>query len=141
MTQGPLQFPFPSRTSIWIVTGLLLLSAGCGKPMSDNAGSQNSLLEDREDCAMEMEQSLAPHPAYMNQVFPVDIHSCQRLLPSSCELPSLDRYSQICEHDTGRKGEAACRGHLLSFTKTVRATCRSWSGWTSFRPRSKTSAW
>jgi hypothetical protein len=39
--------------SIWIDTGLLLLSAGCGEPMFDNAGSQNSLLEDREACALE----------------------------------------------------------------------------------------
>jgi hypothetical protein len=31
----------------------LFLSAGCGKPMFDNAGSQNSLLEDREARALE----------------------------------------------------------------------------------------
>ena len=30
-TQGPLRFPFPTRTTIGIVMGLLLLSAGCGR--------------------------------------------------------------------------------------------------------------
>ncbi|TSA03003.1 MAG: hypothetical protein D4R81_03985 [Nitrospiraceae bacterium] len=31
--------------------------SGCGEPMFENAGSQHSLLEDREACAMEMDQS------------------------------------------------------------------------------------
>ena len=52
--------------------------AGCGEPMFENAGSQNSLLEDREACAMEMEKSPAviayrqnptAHPEYVSQVF------------------------------------------------------------------------
>jgi hypothetical protein len=52
--------------------------AGCGEPMFENAGSQNSLLEDREACAMEMEKSPAAiayrqnpttHPDYVSQVF------------------------------------------------------------------------
>jgi len=73
MTQGP------------FVTGLLFLFAGCGEPMFENAGSQHSLLEDREACAMEMEQSPAAHPDYVSQLFPLAIRSCQRLLPSSCE--------------------------------------------------------
>jgi hypothetical protein len=31
--------------AVWMVFGvLLLLSAGCGEPMFENAGSQNSLL-------------------------------------------------------------------------------------------------
>ena len=46
--------------------------------MFDNAGSQNSLLEDREACAMDMEKSPAAaayrqsptaHPDYVSQVF------------------------------------------------------------------------
>ena len=45
----------PIYLLLWIVMGLLLLPAGCGEPMFDNAGSQHSLLEDREACAMEME--------------------------------------------------------------------------------------
>ena len=64
--------------------GLLLLSAGCGEPMFDNAGSKNSLLEDREACAMEMEKSPAAmayrqnptaHPDYVSQVFE-DVNRC-----------------------------------------------------------------
>jgi len=60
-----------------------LLSA-CGEPMFENAGSQNSLLEDREACAMEMEKSPAAiayrqnptaHPDYVNQVF-IDTNRC-----------------------------------------------------------------
>ena len=71
-----------SRT-ISIILGAALLSA-CGEPMFDNAGSQNSLLEDREACAMEMEKSPAAiayrqnptaHPEYVSQVF-TDMNRC-----------------------------------------------------------------
>jgi hypothetical protein len=60
-----------------------LLSA-CGEPMFENAGSQHSLLEDREACAMELEQSTAAlayrqnptaHPEYTSQVF-TDMNRC-----------------------------------------------------------------
>ena len=62
---------------------MALLSA-CGEPMFDNAGSQNSLLEDREACAMEMEKTPAAiayrqnptaHPEYVSQVF-TDMNQC-----------------------------------------------------------------
>ena len=52
--------------------------------MFENAGSQNSLLEDREACAMELEQrpaalayrqNPAAHPEYVNQVF-TDMNQC-----------------------------------------------------------------
>ena len=58
--------------------------AGCGEPMYDNAGSQHSLLEDREACAMEIDQSPAAlayrgnpnaHPEYVSQVF-ADMNQC-----------------------------------------------------------------
>ena len=63
--------------AITIILSVALLSA-CGEPMFDNAGSQNSLLEDREACAMDMEKSPAAvayrqsptaHPDYVSQVF------------------------------------------------------------------------
>jgi hypothetical protein len=63
--------------AISIIFVVALLSA-CGEPMFENAGSQHSLLEDREACAMEMEkspgslayrQNPAAHPEYVNQVF------------------------------------------------------------------------
>jgi len=69
--------------SISIIFVVALLSA-CGEPMFDNAGSQHSLLEDREACAMEMEQSPAAiayrqnptaHPDYVSQVF-TDMNRC-----------------------------------------------------------------
>ncbi len=69
--------------AISIMLVLVSLSA-CGEPMFDNAGSQHSLLEDREACAMEMEQSPAArayrqnptaHPEYVSQVF-TDMNQC-----------------------------------------------------------------
>jgi hypothetical protein len=62
----------------------MALLTGCGEPMFENAGSQRSLLEDREACAMEMEQSPAAlayrqnptaHPDYVSQVF-TDMNRC-----------------------------------------------------------------
>ena len=56
----------------------MVVLSGCGEPMFDNAGSQHSLLEDREACAIEIDQSpeaLAyrqnptAHPDYVSQVF------------------------------------------------------------------------
>ncbi|WP_455378939.1 hypothetical protein [Petrachloros mirabilis] len=56
----------------------LVLIVGCGEPMYENAGSQKSLLEDREACAIEVDQSPsamayrqnpAAHPDYPMQVF------------------------------------------------------------------------
>ena len=56
----------------------LMLLAGCGEPMYENAGSAHSLLEDREACAMEINQTPAAlayrqnptaHPDYVNGVF------------------------------------------------------------------------
>ena len=69
--------------AISIIFVVAVLSA-CGEPMFDNAGSQHSLLEDREACAMEMEKSPAAlayrqnptaHPEYVSQVFE-DMNRC-----------------------------------------------------------------
>ena len=69
--------------AISIIFVLALLSA-CGEPMFENAGSRHSLLEDREACTMEMEQSPAAvayrqnptaHPDYVSQVF-TDMNRC-----------------------------------------------------------------
>ena len=52
--------------------------AGCGEPVFENAGSPNSLLDDRKTCAMEVEQSPAgrayrqsptAYPNYVSQIF------------------------------------------------------------------------
>ena len=68
-------------SSLMLVVALL---SACGEPMFENAGSQNSLLEDREACAMEMEQSPdaiayrqnpMAHPDYVSQVF-TDMNQC-----------------------------------------------------------------
>ena len=68
----------------WFLVVAMALLTGCGEPMFENAGSQNSLLEDREACAMEMEQSPAAlayrqnptaHPEYVSQVF-IDMNRC-----------------------------------------------------------------
>ena len=65
------------RRAISIMFVLLWLAA-CGQPMFENAGSQHSLLEDREACVMEIGQSPAAlayrknpteHPDYPNQIF------------------------------------------------------------------------
>jgi len=69
--------------AISIILVVALLSA-CGEPMFENAGSQNSLLEDREACAMEIDQSPSAlayrqnptaHPEYVSQVF-TDMNQC-----------------------------------------------------------------
>jgi hypothetical protein len=79
--QAPTVLDLSRATSIIFVVVLL---AGCGEPMFDNAGSKNSLLEDREACAMEMEKSPAglayrqnptAHPDYVSQVF-TDMNQC-----------------------------------------------------------------
>lgn len=68
------------------ISGILvvIVLASCGEPMFENAGSPNSLLEDREACAMELEKSPAAiayrqnptaHPDYASQVF-VDMNQC-----------------------------------------------------------------
>ena len=63
---------------------IVALLTGCGEPMFENAGSQHSLLEDREACAMEIDQSPAAlayrqnptaHPDYLSQVF-TDTNRC-----------------------------------------------------------------
>jgi len=62
----------------------MLALAGCGEPMYENAGSQHSLIEDREACAMEIDQSPAAvayrenpsaHPDYPNEIFE-DMNRC-----------------------------------------------------------------
>ncbi len=53
----------------------LSVFAGCGELMSDNAGSQHSLLEDREACAREIDPTPTAYPEYMNQVF-TDLNHC-----------------------------------------------------------------
>ena len=68
--------------NVW--SGLLLVLfavsvlVGCGEPMFENAGSPHSLLEDREACTLEIDQSpeaLAyrqsptAHPEFVSQVF------------------------------------------------------------------------
>jgi hypothetical protein len=58
--------------------------SGCGEPMFENAGSRHSLLEDREACATEIDQSpealayrqnSAAHPEYVSQLFE-DMNRC-----------------------------------------------------------------
>ena len=51
--------------AISIMLAVVLLTA-CGEPMFENAGSQHSLLEDREACAMEMEQGPAAVASRLN---------------------------------------------------------------------------
>jgi hypothetical protein len=60
-----------------MAVALVLLNA-CGEAMFENAGSRNSLLEDREACAVEINKSPAAtafrqkptaHPDYVMQVF------------------------------------------------------------------------
>ena len=74
----------PWSSQGWFLVAAMALLTGCGEPMFDNAGSQQSLLEDREACAMEMEQSPAAlayrqnptaHPEYVGQVF-TDMNQC-----------------------------------------------------------------
>jgi hypothetical protein len=79
--QAPRVLNLGRAISIIFVVALL---TGCGEPMFENAGSQHSLLEDREACAMEIDQSPAAlayrqnptaHPDYLSQVF-TDTNRC-----------------------------------------------------------------
>ena len=74
----------PVERQGWFLLAAMVLLTGCGEPVFENAGSQHSLLEDREACAMEIDQSpeaLAyrqnptAHPDYLNQVF-TDMNRC-----------------------------------------------------------------
>ena len=74
---GRLRFTF-------LASPLLFVLAGCGEPMYDNAGSPHSLIEDREVCAAEVNESPdalayrqnpSAHPDYPNQVFN-DLNRC-----------------------------------------------------------------
>jgi len=62
----------------------LVLLYACGEPMFENAGSRHSLLEDREACAMEINnspaatayrQNPAAHPDFVRHVFE-DMNRC-----------------------------------------------------------------
>ena len=66
-----------------MAAALVLLSA-CGEPMFEHAGSRHSLLEDREACAVEINNSLAAtayrqnpmaHPDFVRHVFE-DMNRC-----------------------------------------------------------------
>ena len=66
------------------MAAVLVLLYACGEPMFENAGSRNSLLEDREACAVEISNSPAAtayrqnptaHPDYVMQVFE-DLNQC-----------------------------------------------------------------
>jgi len=79
--QAPTVLDLSRASSIILLVALL---SGCGEPVFENAGSPNSLLEDREACAMEMEKSPAAiayhqnptaHPEYVSQVF-TDMNQC-----------------------------------------------------------------
>jgi hypothetical protein len=79
--QAPTVLDLSRAISIILLVALL---SGCGEPVFENAGSPNSLLEDREACAMEMEKSPAAiayhqnptaHPEYVSQVF-TDMNQC-----------------------------------------------------------------
>jgi hypothetical protein len=74
---------FSLSRAISLIPVVVLLSA-CGEPVFENAGSQNSLLEDREACALEIDQTPAAiayrqnstaHPDYVSQVF-TDMNQC-----------------------------------------------------------------
>ena len=73
-----------SRRHAFLLFSAMASLAACGEPMYDNAGSQHSLLEDREACAMEIDQSPAAlayrgnpnaYPEYVSQVF-ADMNQC-----------------------------------------------------------------
>jgi hypothetical protein len=66
------------------VSSVLALLSACGEPVYENAGSPHSVLEDREACVKEIEQSPtamayrqnpAAHPDYMSHVF-ADMNRC-----------------------------------------------------------------
>jgi hypothetical protein len=66
------------------MAAVLLLLYACGEPMFENAGSRNSLLEDRKACAVDINNSPAAtayrqnptaHPDFVRHVFE-DMNQC-----------------------------------------------------------------
>ena len=66
------------------ITFVVALLSACGEPMFENAGSPHSLLEDREACTLEIDQSPAAlayrqsptaHPEFVSQVF-TEMNQC-----------------------------------------------------------------
>ncbi len=64
--------------SRWWLVAMMAAVAGCGEPVFENVGSPHTLLEDREACAVEIDQSQAAmtyrqnpaaYPDYPTQVF------------------------------------------------------------------------
>ncbi len=92
-----------------ILAGLVVLSA-CGEPVYERAGSPHSLLEDREACAREVEQSPeamayrqnpTAHPDYPGPAF-ADLNRCierkgWKLLsaqPQQVREPAMSEFAQ-----------------------------------------------
>ena len=93
--------------------------AGCGEPAFENAGSQHSLLEDREACALEMEKSPAAiayrqnptaHPEYVSQVFE-DMNRCiERKGWKEVRSPQeQEQVRQAITSELGQTGQSAPR--------------------------------
>ena len=68
----------------WFLVAVMALLSACGEPMFENAGSPHSLLEDREACTLEIDQSPAAlayrqsptaHPEFVSQVF-TEMNQC-----------------------------------------------------------------
>jgi hypothetical protein len=115
-------------TSIIFVVVLL---AGCGEPMFDNAGSKNSLLEDREACAMEMEKSPAAlayrqnpteHPDYVSQVF-TDMNQCieRKGWKQVKSQPSSEQVHEAITSELAQTGQPAPRSDPMATEALARA--------------------
>jgi len=98
--------------------------------MFDNAGSQNSLLEDREACAMELEQSPAAiayrqnptaHPEYVSQVF-TDMNQCieRKGWKQVRSQQEQEQVNQAMRSELAHTGQPAPRSDLKATDAFVR---------------------
>ncbi len=110
---------------------LAAVAGGCGEPVFENAGSPKSLLEDREACAMEIDQSHtalayrenpAAHPEYMSQVFEETNRCIERKGWKSVRSPQeLEQVRHAITSEAARPAPPAA----LSDSKATEALVRS----------------
>ena len=109
---------------------VMVVLAGCGEPVFENAGSQNSLLEDREACAMEMEKSPAAlayrqnptaHPDYVSQVF-TDMNQCieRKGWKQVKSQPSSEQVHEAITSELAQTGQPALRSDSKATDAFVR---------------------
>jgi len=113
------------RILTWALMAAALLS-GCGEAKFEDAGSRNSLAEDRQACAVEVanspaalayRQNPAAHPDYPSQAFADMIHCTER-----------KGWKQVgAERESQPAGKADASSRLDSTSRPIKEGYQSWT--------------